>query len=760
MRSRIVCIAVCAVLFGASLAQAAKVIVYDGKLGDADPRSQGVNLEVPDGTLVVGANPAGFTPDAANDFVHIDSSTNSDFAYQIPLGGAISAALAPIVANDRYTIEMEFQAGSSTDFTKTWLFDFISGTTTGSLGFRDRFILETNLDQPGGPPGPGPDRIRMATSGITATLFGDPFFEVGDTPNFTSLHDMNTLRLERIDSGFKVFINDDLQYEAVGNQSGIGLLQLEIKDADADTLTDLNWKSLSVEDAIPEPPLPPSPSIQFVREHPFVVSGLTDTTPLSSADVNTYANTWNASTADVYSDSSDHILNRWEPQGVPWTKWVTPGSEGANGVFSGFELGVNQFLPAGLPNRYGYHIGGEPNTQEESDEVIATAAALKQYDPGAFVYVGLNTDATDAMEDQMMSDPNIDGVIGHRYHSNNTSYANLEHTRALGRQHNKPYFRFLRSFHTSVSTTESYDLTESDYRFKAFSSLTYGYTGIQWFIYNLKDFHDLDPQLFTTRETYQFSDRKSPAFEQVAALNQELFYIGEQTKHLRSTDVRLHLGDNAPYGQPTGTVDWSVGAGSDPYITSIDQFANNDMDILIGFFDHYDTQDLYFMVQNTRHTHGDNPAVLLPGVVEIAFDFSSVVDPLFDKTNIEQVSRLTGLWETVSLTSLGGDLYSLEFLLLGGDADLFRYSISDLPGDFDGDGVVDGFDFLQWQRGESPDPLSQSDLAIWEANYGTVASLIAATASTAVPEPTTGVMVLLGICCITSPHRIQGVLVA
>ena len=47
-------------------------------------------------------------------------------------------------------------------------------------------------------------------------------------------------------------------------------------------------------------------------------------------------------------------------------------------------------------------------------------------------------------------------------------------------------------------------------------------------------------------------------------------------------------------------------------------------------------------------------------------------------------------------------------------------------GDFDGD------DFVLWQRGGSPDPLSQADLAIWEANYGAT-PLSAAIA--AVPEP-------------------------
>jgi hypothetical protein len=56
-----------------------------------------------------------------------------------------------------------------------------------------------------------------------------------------------------------------------------------------------------------------------------------------------------------------------------------------------------------------------------------------------------------------------------------------------------------------------------------------------------------------------------------------------------------------------------------------------------------------------------------------------------------------------------------------------------LPGDFDLDGDVDGRDFLMWQRGGSPSPLSAGDLANWQANYG-AGSL---TASVAVPEPST-----------------------
>ena len=53
-------------------------------------------------------------------------------------------------------------------------------------------------------------------------------------------------------------------------------------------------------------------------------------------------------------------------------------------------------------------------------------------------------------------------------------------------------------------------------------------------------------------------------------------------------------------------------------------------------------------------------------------------------------------------------------------------------GDFDSDGDVDGRDFLLWQRGNSPNPLSAGDLADWQGNYG-AGPLTAA--SVAVPEP-------------------------
>jgi len=61
------------------------------------------------------------------------------------------------------------------------------------------------------------------------------------------------------------------------------------------------------------------------------------------------------------------------------------------------------------------------------------------------------------------------------------------------------------------------------------------------------------------------------------------------------------------------------------------------------------------------------------------------------------------------------------------------------PGDFDTDGDIDGADFLLWQRGNSPDPGSPSDLAFWEANFGSATP----PAVFAVPEPSTAILASL-----------------
>ncbi len=65
------------------------------------------------------------------------------------------------------------------------------------------------------------------------------------------------------------------------------------------------------------------------------------------------------------------------------------------------------------------------------------------------------------------------------------------------------------------------------------------------------------------------------------------------------------------------------------------------------------------------------------------------------------------------------------------------------PGDFDDDSDVDGNDFLVWQTGGSPTPLSAEDLATWETNFPTSSS--SATIVSSVPEPNTLILTLVSV---------------
>jgi hypothetical protein len=76
-------------------------------------------------------------------------------------------------------------------------------------------------------------------------------------------------------------------------------------------------------------------------------------------------------------------------------------------------------------------------------------------------------------------------------------------------------------------------------------------------------------------------------------------------------------------------------------------------------------------------------------------------------------------------------------------AESVKAMVASVTGDFDGDGDVDGRDFLYWQRGLSPTPLSSEDLAAWAANYG--GNSLDKVAATHVPEPRAVILVALAV---------------
>lgn len=122
-------------------------------------------------------------------------------------------------------------------------------------------------------------------------------------------------------------------------------------------------------------------------------------------------------------------------------------------------------------------------------------------------------------------------------------------------------------------------------------------------------------------------------------------------------------------------------------------------------------------------------------MVDNGTDFLQASDeeahPFRFKTTVTTNIFLTGLG-TADSVSLNG--FIQQFTQTGPQS---------LLGDFDVDGDVDGRDFLIWQRGGSPVPKSATDLAAWRTNYGKEVPLTAAT--TAIPEPASGFILLMGL---------------
>jgi hypothetical protein len=108
--------------------------------------------------------------------------------------------------------------------------------------------------------------------------------------------------------------------------------------------------------------------------------------------------------------------------------------------------------------------------------------------------------------------------------------------------------------------------------------------------------------------------------------------------------------------------------------------------------------------------------------------------------------RVSGIMIAGVSTGGGQSAFFDDFMLTAGS--------SSIPGDFDGDGDVDGRDFLVWQRGGSPAPLSASDLADWQANYGNGA--LVANVS-AVPEPLSGSLMVIALAtgCLIRGRRLS-----
>ncbi|WP_197530845.1 sulfatase-like hydrolase/transferase [Bythopirellula polymerisocia] len=125
-------------------------------------------------------------------------------------------------------------------------------------------------------------------------------------------------------------------------------------------------------------------------------------------------------------------------------------------------------------------------------------------------------------------------------------------------------------------------------------------------------------------------------------------------------------------------------------------------------------------------------------------------------TILSATNGVSGQFDTINLPALSGMQWFVDYL-----ANEVTLSII-LGADFDGSGVVDGQDFLRWQRGfglngqsdnsngdaDGNGVVDGNDLKIWQAQYGTSPGILTSSLSS-VPEPSSGFAAIWGSLLMT-----------
>ena len=239
---------------------------------------------------------------------------------------------------------------------------------------------------------------------------------------------------------------------------------------------------------------------------------------------------------------------------------------------------------------------------------------------------------------------------------------------------------------------------------------------------------DYDLNLTQQRDPYYFAEVQAPFFQahQVpGVIEAEAFDVGGSTFAYHDTTSGNSFGDGAGHrNTDVDLVELDAGNYKVGFIAE-GEWLEYTTDLEAG------TYRVDFLASSNRAAGGDVELVI-DGVSYGTADISS-----------------TGSWSNFQVFSLNGvtianDSTSVIRLNMGGDGfdlDSFTF-VETLVGDFDQNGIVNGHDFLEWQRNPSV-----GDLSDWETNYG-----LSTTASfQTVPEPATLTLAL--VITLLAVHR-------
>jgi hypothetical protein len=256
-------------------------------------------------------------------------------------------------------------------------------------------------------------------------------------------------------------------------------------------------------------------------------------------------------------------------------------------------------------------------------------------------------------------------------------YGDLQRYRKLSLGIGVPYQAWMQTFH---GENRYRDPSESEMRLNQFASWTFGYTSVACFTYNAG-----------STNLFKGPGDRTPrdAFRQIAKINHESLNLGPALVRLKSTDVRIILGQHIDPAtkkpvdnmRPIDVETWKFGA-NDPYLrgyTVENIGSKNDKlrgDVLIGWFkplesgaapEHAD--DIYMMVTNGLTDRiAAGPSCRQRITLNFHFKKSGI-------QSIQRLSRIPGKVENVPLKAIEKDpgRYVMTLELDGGTGELFKF---------------------------------------------------------------------------------------
>ncbi len=246
----------------------------------------------------------------------------------------------------------------------------------------------------------------------------------------------------------------------------------------------------------------------------------------------------------------------------------------------------------------------------------------------------------------------------------------------------------------------------------------------------------------------------------------------------RSVASAITLGSPILHSTITNTL---RAEGNDPLNDSFAQAQANDFfaefTITDSFGGGIDLQNLTYTAQFNQMDAGETGTLVLRSSADgFTTDLASTTNTTTGDQDIPVDVDLTSFTDVSNMTFrfyfLGDNNAGNERTRVAGPISLFSVvSLAELPGDFNGDGVVDSGDFAVWRNnlgaafdlngngdesGASAGVVDAADLALWRENFGANSNTPPqlATAPTAIPEPTTVALALLAM--LAGPLRCRG----